>query len=485
MDLTKLTITQAREGLKSKEFSATELTRAYLNQIKNRDKEIHAYLTVSKDSALAQAKKVDKKIAAREEIGVLEGVPCAIKDIILVEGVKCTAGSKILENYIAPYDATVIKKLKQAGAVLLGKTNMDEFAMGSSTENSAYGLTRNPHDLERVPGGSSGGSAAAVAAEEAMFALGSDTGGSIRQPASFCGVVGLKPTYGAVSRYGAMAMASSLDQIGPFAKNVEDCKIVFDVIKGKDSKDSTSLDSSKFKVQSSKSQFKIQNLRIGIPKEYFQKGIEEGVEKLVKTAIKKLADAGAKIEEISLPHSEYALACYYILMASEVSANLARYDGIKYGASATANSQLLTANLLDVYLKTRGRYFGAEPRRRIILGTYALSAGYYDAYYLRAQKVRTKILEDFKKAFAKVDLIMTPVAPTPAFKIGEKIDDPVKMYLSDIYTVPVNLAGLPALAMPCGNIGNLPVGLQMIGKHFSEDLIFQAAQLCEKLIGLS
>ncbi|TSC53165.1 MAG: glutamyl-tRNA(Gln) and/or aspartyl-tRNA(Asn) amidotransferase subunit A, partial [Parcubacteria group bacterium LiPW_39] len=399
MDLTKLTITQAREGLKSKEFSATELTRAYLNQIKNRDKEIHAYLTVSKDSALAQAKKVDKKIAAREEIGVLEGVPCAIKDIILVEGVKCTAGSKILENYIAPYDATVIKKLKQAGAVLLGKTNMDEFAMGSSTENSAYGLTRNPHDLERVPGGSSGGSAAAVAAEEAMFALGSDTGGSIRQPASFCGVVGLKPTYGAVSRYGAMAMASSLDQIGPFAKNVEDCKIVFDVIKGKDSKDSTSLDSSKFKVQSSKSQFKIQNLRIGIPKEYFQKGIEEGVEKLVKTAIKKLADAGAKIEEISLPHSEYALACYYILMASEVSANLARYDGIKYGASATANSQLLTANLLDVYLKTRGRYFGAEPRRRIILGTYALSAGYYDAYYLRAQKVRTKILEDFKKAF--------------------------------------------------------------------------------------
>ncbi len=355
--------------------------------------------------------------------------------------------------------------------------------MGSSTENSAYGVTRNPHDLERVPGGSSGGSAASVAADEALFSLGSDTGGSIRQPASFCGVVGLKPTYGAVSRYGAIAMASSLDQIGPFAKNVEDCKIVFDVIKGKDPKDSTSVDiNSKLKTQNSKLQFKIQNLRIGMPKEYFGEGMDKEVEKLIRQAIKKLQDEGAQVKEISLSHSEYALACYYIIMASEVSANLARYDGIKYGASATSNSQLSTANLLDVYLKTRGHYFGAEPRRRIMLGTYALSAGYYDAYYLRAQKVRTEILQDFQKAFAKVDLIFTPVAPTPAFKIGEKIDDPVKMYLSDIYTVPINLAGLPALSMPCGKIGKLPVGLQIIGKHFSEDLIFQAAQVCEELL---
>ena len=478
MDLRELTILKAHEGLKSKEFSATELTRAFLQRMDERDKDVHAYLTLTEDLAMAQAKEVEEKIASGEGIGVLEGIPGSIKDLILVEGVRCTAGSKILENYIAPYDATVINKLKKAGAVLLGKTNLDEFAMGSSTENSAYGVTRNPHDLERVPGGSSGGSAASVAADEALFSLGSDTGGSIRQPASFCGVVGLKPTYGAVSRYGVMAMASSLDQIGPFAKNVEDCQIIFDIIKGKDPKDSTSVGFSN--VPSSK--FQVSSLRIGMPKEYFQKGIDEGVEKSVKVAIKKLADAGAKIKEISLPHSEYALACYYIIMASEVSANLARYDGIKYGASATSNSQLSTANLLDVYLKTRGHYFGAEPRRRIMLGTYALSAGYYDAYYLRAQKVRTKILQDFQKAFAKVDLIFTPVAPTPAFKIGEKIDDPVKMYLSDIYTVPINLAGLPALAMPCGKIGKLPVGLQIIGKHFSEDLIFQAAQVCEELL---
>jgi aspartyl-tRNA(Asn)/glutamyl-tRNA(Gln) amidotransferase subunit A len=489
MDLTDLTIIKAHDGLRKKHFSAEELTAAFLARIKSEDKKIHAYLEVFGDAALASAKKVDEKIADGLELGALEGIPAAIKDVILVAGAKCTAGSKILENYIAPYDATVIKKLKSAGVVFLGKTNMDEFAMGSSTENSAFGVTRNPHDLERVPGGSSGGSAAAVAADECLFSLGSDTGGSIRQPASFCGVVGLKPTYGAVSRYGLMAMASSFDQIGPFAKNVGDCKIVFDAIKGKDPKDSTSVEIPEkignclaARDLAKREKLEIRNLKIGVPKEYFAEGMDGQVEAAVRGAIKKIVGAGAKVEEISLPHSQYALACYYIIMPAEVSANLARYDGIKYGASAATNFQLPTVNLLDVYLQTRGNYFGAEPRRRIMLGTYALSAGYYDAYYLKAQKVRTKILQDFQTAFDKVDVILTPVSPTPAFKIGEKIDDPIKMYLSDIYTVPVNLAGLPGLSMPCGQVGNLPVGLQIIGKHFSEDLIFQVAQICEELI---
>jgi aspartyl-tRNA(Asn)/glutamyl-tRNA(Gln) amidotransferase subunit A len=466
----KLTIKKVSQMLAKKEVSCQELTQACLDSIKKHDKEINAYLTVCDELALSQAKKIDDKIKAGEATGLLAGVPCAIKDNILIEGVRATAGSKILENYIAPYDATVVKKLKEQGAIFLGKANMDEFAMGSSTENSAYGATKNPRDLSRVPGGSSGGSAAAVAADECVFALGSDTGGSIRQPASFCGVVGLKPTYGAVSRYGVMAMASSLDQIGPLAKNVADCRIVFDAIKGRDTRDATSADF----LQNINKKFKIENLRIGLPKEYFAKGLDGEVEKLVKEAIKKFAVAGAKIKEISLPYSEYALACYYIIMASEVSANLARYDGIKYGLSDKDGG-----SLLDVYLKSRGKNFGEEVRRRIMLGTYSLSSGYYDAYYLRAQKVRTKILEDFKKAFGEVDLIMTPVAPTPAFKIGEKVNDPVTMYLSDIYTVPMNMAGLPALAMPCGNVNNLPVGLQIIGPHFSEDLIFDAAQFCE------
>jgi aspartyl-tRNA(Asn)/glutamyl-tRNA(Gln) amidotransferase subunit A len=481
MSLTEFTISQAHEGLKEKRFSARELTDAFLAKIKKHDVTIHAYLDVAEKLAKEQAKRVDEKIADNEKINLLEGIPCAIKDNILIEDVKCTAGSKILGNYIAPYDATVIEKLKSAGAVFLGKVNMDEFAMGSSTENSAFGPTKNPKDLERVPGGSSGGSAAAVAAEECVYALGSDTGGSIRQPASFCGVVGLKPTYGAVSRFGLMAMASSLDQIGPLAKNVEDCKIVFDAIKGKDQRDSTSIEP---KIQNSIRQLadKIQNLKIGIPKEYFTKGIDSEVEKLVKGAIKKIENEGAAIKEISLPHSQYALACYYIIMASEVSANLARYDGIKYGYSAINDKQSAVEDLLDVYLKSRQQGFGAEVRRRIMLGTYSLSAGYYDAYYLRAQKVRTKILQDFQKAFEKVDLILTPVAPTPAFKIGEKIDDPIKMYLSDIYTVPVNLAGVPALSLPCGQTGQLPVGLQIIGRHFSEDLIFEAAQVFENIL---
>jgi len=478
MDLTKLTIKEAHEGLKTKQFSAADLSQAFLSQIEKKDKNIHAYLSVMSESAKKRAREIDVKITSGEEIGLLEGLPCAIKDNILIEGEKCTAGSKILANYVAPYDAAVIKKLKMAGTIFLGKTNLDEFAMGSSTENSGFGLTRNPHDPERVPGGSSGGSAAAVAANECLYALGSDTGGSIRQPASFCGVVGLKPTYGAVSRYGVMAMASSLDQIGPLAKNVADCRFIFEAIKGKDKMDSTSANFPVAPVFNKK----IENLKIGLPKEYFAEGIDPAVEKLVRAAIIKMQQSGVKIEEISLPHSEYALACYYIIMASEVSANLARFDGVKYGFSAGGDANLETEDLLSVYLKSRQHGFGDEVRRRIMLGTYSLSSGYYDAYYLQAQKIRTKILEDFKNAFSKVDLIMAPVAPTVAFKIGEKTSDPVQMYLSDIYTVPVNMAGVPSMSLPCGKAGNLPVGLQIIGPHFSEELIFAAGQTCENLL---
>jgi len=470
MNLNQLTIKQAHKGLKNKEFSAVELTEAVLSQIKSRHKEIHAYLTVTEELALAQAKRIDKRIKNKENIDLLAGIPLAVKDIILVDGVKCTAGSKILGNYTAPYDATVIKRLKQVGAIIVGKTNLDEFAMGSSTENSAFGATRNPCDLERVPGGSSGGSAAAVADNQCIYALGSDTGGSVRQPASFCGLVGLKPTYGSVSRYGLIAFASSLDQIGPMTKTVKDAKIVFEAISGQDEMDATSMNPDS-EIQNSK--FKIQNLRIGIPKEYFIKGIDPEVEKIVKGAISKYEEMGAKIVEISLPHTEYALSCYYIIQPAEASSNLARYDGIKYGLSERASG------LLEEYLKTRERGFGNEVKRRIMLGTYTLSAGYYDAYYLKAQKVRTLIKEDFDKTFEKVDVLMGPVTPTPAFKLGEKIDDPISMYLSDIYTVSINLAGLPAISIPCGKINNLPIGLQIIGRHFEEEKLFQTAQIYE------
>jgi len=471
-ELTNLTISQAHQGLKKKQFSALELCRAYLNNIKKKDKEIHAFLTISEKLALSQAKKVDSLLVSGRPMPVLAGIPCAVKDDILVEAVKCTAGSKILENYIAPYDATVIQKLKEQRVVILGKTNQDEFGMGSSTENSAFGPTKNPHDLTRTPGGSSGGSAAAVAADECVFSLAEDTGGSIRQPASFCGAVGLKPTYGAVSRYGLIAFASSLDQIGPITKTVEDAKIVYEAICGKDPKDSTSVES-KFPI--SNFQFPIKNLRIGIPKEYFIKGIDPSVEKIIKSAIKKYEDRGAKIVEVSLPHAEFALAAYYIINPSEASANLARYDGIKYGFSASGK------DLMEVYLRSRGQGFGAEVRRRIMLGTYALSAGYYEAYYLRAQKVRTLIKNDFDRVFQKVDCLFTPTSPFPAFKLGEKTSDPLSMYLSDIYTVSVNLAGLPALSLPCGKVSNLPVGLQIIGQAFNEHKILSIAETFEKL----
>ena len=473
MDLLDLTIKEANAGLQSKKFSAQELLKTYLNKISSKDKDIFAFLTITEKLAVSQAKEVDNLIKEGKEISPLAGIPCAIKDNIMVQGERCSAGSKILENYTASYDATVVKRLKSKGAVIIGKTNMDEFAMGSSTENSGYFTTKNPYDFSRVPGGSSGGSAAAVAAKMAIYSLGSDTGGSIRQPASFCGVVGLKPTYGAVSRYGLIAFASSLDQIGPLSKTVEDAKIVFEAISGEDPFDSTSVRINKRE----KANQELKEIRVGVPKEYFVKGIDPEVENRVKEAIKKIESLGFKIKEISLPHTEYALACYYIIAPSEASANLARYDGIKYGFSAANHKE---GGLLDVYKESRGEGFGMEVRRRIMLGTYSLSSGYYDAYYLRAQKIRDLIKEDFNKAFEKVDLIVTPVTPTPAFKIGEKATDPLQMYLSDIFTVSVNIAGLPAISLPCGKVGNLPVGLQIIGNYFEEDKIFGLGEVFEK-----
>jgi len=461
MKLEELTIEQTAAGLRKKEFSAVDVCKAYLNKIKKDNKNIFAYLLVDEKGALAQAKAADDLIS-KNKGSILTGIPVAIKDNILIEGLKCTSGSKILENYIAPYNATVIKKLKESGVVFLGKTNMDEFAMGSSTENSAFRPTKNPNDLTRVPGGSSGGSAAAVANNMATFALGSDTGGSIRQPAAFCGVVGLKPTYGSVSRYGLTAFASSLDQIGTLTKTVKDSEIVFKAISGKDSMDSTSVE-----LPITKDKFNLKDMKIGVPKEYFVEGIDAKIEKEVRSAIKKYEDMGAKIEEISLPNTDYALAAYYIINPSEASANLARFDGIRYGFSSKE-----AKNLLDVYLKTKGKGFGQEVRRRIMLGTYALSSGYYDAYYLKAQKVRSLLKKDFEKALEKVDVILTPTSPIFPFKIGEKTEDPLAMYLVDIYTVSVNLVGLPALSIPIAKVNNLPVGLQIIGKPFEESKLF-------------
>ncbi len=471
MSLHQLSIVQAHDGLLKKKFSALELAKAFLDRIKTEDKKISAFLTVTEDLALSQAKRVDDLISVGEDIPLLAGIPLAVKDNILIEGIKTTCASKILEDYIAPYDATCIEKLKKLGAVILGKTNLDEFAMGASTENSAFFPTKNPHDLNRVPGGSSGGSAAAVADDLCCYALGSDTGGSIRQPASFCGVKGLKPSYGAVSRYGLTAFASSLDQIGTITKTTEDAKIVFEAIAGKDPKDSTSVAINK-KLQVTS--YKLQDLKIGVPKEYFVEGIDKEVEKVIKDAIKKFENFGAKIEEISLPHTKYAVPIYYLIATSEASANLARYDGIKYGLSKNQGQ-----NLLDVYLRSRVEGFGDEVKRRIMLGTYALSAGYYEAYYLKAQKVRTLIKEDFDRAFQKVDVIFSPTAPTPAFKIGEKIIDPLSMYLCDIFTAPVSLVGLPAVSIPVGFVGKLPVGLQIIGKPFEENKILKIGQLTE------
>lgn len=483
-------IRELHNKLINHEITAVQLAEEYFARIENLDKEIFAYLTLMKKSALEQAGKVDAKIAAGEEIGVLEGIPGAIKDNICIEGVRTTAASKILDNYIAPYDATVIKNLKEAGAVFLGKANMDEFAMGSSTEKSAYGPTKNPHDLGRVPGGSSGGSAAAVASGEAVWALGTDTGGSIRQPASFCGVVGLKPTYGRVSRSGAIAMASSLDQIGPLTKTVEDAAIILSVISGRDNLDATSAKSFA-KDYTSYLTGEVAGLKIGIVKDYLDNlGVE--VKNSFEKVVGKYREMGAEIKEIELPNAKYSLPVYYILMPCEVSSNLARFDGIKYSMRAFDHKDTELdfvpedKNLIETYLDTRRYGFGPEPKRRIMLGTYALSSGYYDAYYLRAQKVRTLIRKDFEKAFEEVDLILTPTTPTPAFKFGEKTDDPIQMYLEDVFTITANIVGVPAISVPGPKVEvdgkELPQGFQLMGKWFDEENILRAAHAYEASI---
>ncbi len=476
MTLNQLTILSAHQGLKNKEFSASELAKAYLNSIKKQNKTINAFITVTEDEALDQTKKIDKKISQKQfGQNLLEGIPLGIKDNILVKDVRCTAGSKILSNYRATYDATVIKKLKEAGTIFLGKTNLDEFAMGASSETSAFGPVKNPHDLSRVPGGSSGGSAAAVAADMCLAALGSDTGGSVRQPAAFCGVVGLKPTYGRVSRYGLIAMASSLDQIGVLAKNVDDAAVLLASVEGHDDKDSTSRDF-EFPTELPKTT-DWRNLKIGLPKEFFAHGLDPQIKNKIDVVIKKIATGGAKIIEVNFSNLDYALASYYILMPAEASANLARYDGVKYGLSAPGK------NLLEIYLNSRTQGFGDEVRRRIILGTFVLSAGYYEAYYLKAQKVRQLIHQDFQKIFKQVDCLLTPTTPTPAFKLGEKVNDPLAMYLSDIYTVPINLAGLPAVSLPIGQAEALPVGCQIIGNHWQENKILSVAKMIEEMVG--
>ena len=471
--LYNLTIHELHEKLKNKEITSKELSEAVFKRIDSVDDKVKAYLSVAKDEALKQAEDADKEIKAGK-VKPLTGIPIAIKDNVCIDGVKTTCASKILENFIPPYDATVITKLKNNGYVLTGKTNMDEFAMGSSTENSAFGATRNPYDLERVPGGSSGGSAAAVSADECIAALGSDTGGSIRQPAALCGVVGMKPTYGRVSRYGLIAFASSLDQIGPITKDVADCAIMMNAISGHDKCDSTSADVSV--PDFTKALVKdVKGLKIGIPDEYFIEGIDPEIEKSVLDAIKLLEGLGAKSERIKLPHTGYAIATYYILATSEASSNLARYDGVKYGFRAKGK------DLIDMYMETRAKGFGSEVKRRIMLGTYALSAGYYEAFYKKGQQVRTLIKRDFDEAFKKVDVIITPTSPTPAFKIGEKTADPLQMYLSDIFTISVNLAGVPAASIPCGLAkGNLPIGLHIISKPFDEETIIRTAYTFEQ-----
>jgi aspartyl-tRNA(Asn)/glutamyl-tRNA(Gln) amidotransferase subunit A len=461
--------------LTSKTRSATEIIQETLERVHQLEPTLHSFLSITADQAIAQAKHVDAQIAAGEEIGLLAGIPVGIKDNLCTKGIPTTCGSHILENFLPPYESTVTQKLAGAGAVMVGKTNMDEFAMGSSTENSAYQVTANPWDVTRVPGGSSGGSAAAVAADECVVSLGSDTGGSIRQPASFCGVVGLKPTYGLVSRFGLVAYASSLDQIGPFGRSVEDAAILLGAIAGYDPKDSTSL---KVEVPDY-TQYLIPDLkgkRVGVITETFGEGLDSVVADAVHKAIQQLKDLGATVQEISCPRFRYGLPTYYVIAPSEASANLARYDGVKYGfRSKDAES------LISMYTQTRAKGFGAEVKRRIMIGTYALSAGYYDAYYLKAQKVRTLIKQDFEKAFESVDVLVCPTAPTTAFKAGEKTADPLSMYLSDLMTIPVNLAGLPGLSLPCGfDVQGLPIGLQIISNVLREDQMFQVAYAYEQ-----
>jgi aspartyl-tRNA(Asn)/glutamyl-tRNA(Gln) amidotransferase subunit A len=475
MDLNTLTIDAVRDTVQERRTTATALAEAFYSKIEKDDPQIGAYLTLSKERALEQAARMDSLAAKGEKLPPLGGVPVGIKDVMVTRGVRTTAGSKILANYVPPYDCTAVARMEAAGAVVLGKLNCDEFAMGSSTENSAWHPVHNPRDLSRVPGGSSGGSAAAVAADMAVATLGSDTGGSIRQPASFCGVVGLMPTYGRVSRYGLIAFASSLDHIGPLTKTVKDAAIVLRTIAGRDPMDSTSAE---VPVPDYIAELEkpVAGLKLGVAKEYFGEGLDSEVRQSVEAAIQKLAKLGCEIVPVSLPHTEYAIPTYYIVATAEASSNLARFDGVRYGHRASD-----ARTLSEMYRRTRDQGFGAEVKRRIMLGTYALSAGYYDAYYLKAQKVRTLLVRDFEEAFKKVDAIVTPTSPTAAFKLGEKTSDPLAMYLADIFTVTADLVGIPGISIPCGETKEkLPIGLQILGKHFDESTILRVAHAYEK-----
>jgi len=475
MDLTSLTIDAARTAVQQRKTTALALAEAHYERIKKEDGQIGAYLTLSKDRALEQADRIDRMAAEGKTLPPLGGVPVGIKDVMSTRGVRTTAGSKILEKYIPPYDCTAVQRLEAAGAVMLGKMNCDEFAMGSSNENSAYQPVRNPRDLTRVPGGSSGGSAAAVAADIAVFTLGSDTGGSIRQPASFCGVVGLMPTYGRVSRYGLIAFASSLDHIGPLTKTVKDAALVLQTIAGRDPMDSTSADLPvpDYVAELDKP---VRGFKLGVAKEYFGEGLDVEVRQAVEAAIETLKELGCEIVPVSLPHTPYAIPAYYLIATAEASSNLARYDGVRYSHRARG-----VKTLSEMYRRSRDEGFGAEVKRRIMLGTYALSAGYYDAYYLKAQKVRTLLTRDFERAFAKVDAIVTPTSPTAAFRLGEKSNDPLAMYLADIYTVTADLAGIPGVSIPCGETREkLPIGLQILGRHFDEATILRVAHQFEQ-----
>lgn len=476
MDIVGLTIEKLHQAIKNKETTVTEICNSTFERIEKLNPTLNAFLTVTKEKALEQAKNLDNSLKSTLELPPLFGVTVAIKDNMCTEGVRTTCGSKILENFVPPYSSTAVSKLEKAGAIIVGKTNCDEFAMGSSNENSAYGAARNPWDLSRVPGGSSGGSAAAVTADLSIVALGSDTGGSVREPASFCGILGLKPTYGRVSRYGLVAFGSSLDQIGQFGKTTSDIARVLSVVAGRDHNDATSSNCEVPNYLEALKTTDIKGLRIGVPKEAFGKGLNSEVKSSVEDAIKNLENLGATTVEVTLPHSEYAIADYYIIATAEASANLARFDGVRYGFRAEN-----IKNLPDMYRQSRDLGFGTEVKRRIMLGTYVLSSGYYDAYYLKAQQVRTLIEQDFRNAFAKCDVIAMPTAPVPAFKLGEKTEDPLEMYLADIYTVTLNLAGLPGLSFPCGfSEEGLPIGCQIVAPHFQESKLLQVANLYEK-----
>lgn len=478
MELYRMTALELSSLIRKGEVSPSSLVEAVAKRIEEVEEKLSSYVTLTIDEALSEAKRVEERLTKGEELGPLAGIPIAVKDVICTKGIRTTCSSRMLENFVPPYDATVVRKLKEAGAIIIGKTNMDEFAMGSSTENSAFFPTRNPWDTSRVPGGSSGGSAAAVSAGETILALGSDTGGSIRQPAALCGIVGVKPTYGRVSRYGLVAFASSLDQIGPMTRTVADSALLLSVIAGYDPADSTSVDRPVPDYLSAL-EGDIKGMKVGIPKEYFGEGLDPEVEDKVREAISLLSTLGVEFSEVSLPHTEYAIPVYYLVATAEASSNLARYDGVRYGFRMKGDF-----SLREMYIETRGMGFGAEVKRRIMLGTYALSAGYYDAYYLKAQKVRSLIKEDFDKAFSEVDLIITPTSPTPAFKLGERVADPLKMYLSDIFTVTTNLAGITGISLPCGfTKENLPVGLQILAPPFSEELMLRLAHRYEQEAG--